>query len=123
MSSYVQLRPPATHGGSTPLPVQRATVSVSSSGDNSATIAAPGSGKKLVILSYFLVAAGAITVTLKGGATALTGAMPIAANGSGIADRDPAIGLFDLAENTAFVINLGSAVAVTGYVSYVVDDV
>lgn len=104
------------------LTVQRASVSVSTSGANT-LVAAPGAGLRIVLLRSTLVAAGSVSVTFKSNTTALSGAMPLPANGNGLSDCDPIIGLFECAENEPLVLTLSAAVAVTGYLSYALEPV
>lgn len=85
-------------------------------------IAAPGEGKRLRILGYLLVAAGAVVATLKSGSTALTGAMTLATGtpmvvppGGTKIDRLPCM---ECGTNEAFNLTLGGAVQVSGWVVY-----
>ena len=95
-------------------------ISTASAGDN--TIIAADATKKIKVLSYSLVCDGAVTVQWKSGAaTALTGAMSIAANG-GIVDgsgNSPGTQwLFETAANQALILNLSGAVGVRGRLTY-----
>lgn len=98
------------------LPVKFAPVDASASGDN--TLVAAVTGSALRVLSITLVAVGAVTATLKSGAsTARSGGMPLAANG-GLTAQAPQ-GLVETASGEALVLGLSAAVAVGGMVSYV----
>lgn len=93
------------------------SVSASSSGNN--TLVAAVTGKKIRVLSYSLVAAGAVTVKFQSGSTGtdLTGAMSIAANGT--VSADSVNGLFETAASTLLNLSLGGAVSVTGHITYI----
>lgn len=99
-----------------------AAVSISASGDNTIVAAVPG--QKIVLLSYAIIAAGAVSVTWKSGAsTSLSGAMPLAANGGAAPSAGPLapgaiVGLMETAAGEALVINLSAAVAVGGHITY-----
>lgn len=95
-----------------------ASISVSSAGAN--TIIAANATKKIKVLSYTLVADGAVTAKWQSAATDLTGAMSFAANG-GISTPVGAPGfgwLMETAVNEALRLNLGGAVGVRGNISY-----
>lgn len=78
------------------------------SGDK--TILTPTTGRALRISSLYFVSASAVNVTFKAGSTAFTGAMNLSTHA---ADYSEAIAL---GVDEAFVINVGSAVALNGYV-------
>ncbi len=80
------------------------------SGDK--TILAPTSGKALRISSLCLTMASATAVTLKKSSTAISGVMTIS---DLVADFPQPIGL---AIDQIFVINIGSAVAVNGFITW-----
>ncbi|RCJ20136.1 hypothetical protein A6S26_05290 [Nostoc sp. ATCC 43529] len=80
------------------------------SGDK--TILTPTSGKALRISSLCLVMASATAITLKKASTAMTGAMTVSEL---VADFPIALAL---AVDQTFVINVGSAVAVNGFVTW-----
>lgn len=104
------------------LTISFAAINVSASGDN--TVVAADATRKIKVLQYTLIGAGAVNVTLKSGAgTSLSGAMSLAANG-GIATPfvAPAEGhLVETAINQALVFNLSSAVSVTGHMVYILE--
>lgn len=93
-----------------------AAISASSSGNNTIVAAVPG--KKIRVLSYVLVGTTAVTAKFQSGAggTDLTGAMPIGANG--VVSAGPDEGHFETAAGALLNLNLGSAVAVSGHVTY-----
>jgi hypothetical protein len=94
-----------------------ASIAASSTGDN--TIVALVASKKIRVLRFMLVAAGAVSVKFKtGSGTDLTGAMAIAANGGVGAPYCP-IGILESASGEALVLNLSAAVAVAGNLTYI----
>ena len=95
-----------------------AVIDHASSGDN--TIVAAVAGKKIRVISYVIVAAGAVTVRFESGAsgTALTGQMSLAANGGVVSGYDPGGCFDDCATNTLLNLELGGAVSVDGHLSY-----
>jgi hypothetical protein len=93
-----------------------APVSTATAGDNT-IIAAPAAGW-IRLHGYVLAGAGAVNVTWKNdGATALTGAMALAASVNLVAP-EAADGWFDLTPGNALVLNLSAAVQVSGHVLY-----
>lgn len=94
-----------------------AAITISSSGDN--TIVSGTASQTIRVHKLVLVAAAAVNFTLKDGTagTALTGAIPLTANGSFSIDEDgePA---FVSSSGGNFVVNLSGAQTVTGYVQY-----
>lgn len=99
--------------------LESTAVSFSASGNNT-VIAAPSAGKYLAIDFLQFVPAGDVTLTFYDGATAISGAMPLKANQADTIEN--AIhnehGVLTCSDNSAFIINLGSAVAVTGFCRY-----
>lgn len=95
-----------------------AAIDVASSGDN--TLVAAVAGKKIRVLSLYLVAAGAVTVRFESGAggAALTGQSSLAANG-GLVLPFNADGWFETAAATILNLELGGAVSVDGCLTYV----
>ncbi len=87
-------------------------IDTAASGD----LVAAETGKTITVLGYFIVAAGAVTVTLKSNTTALTGAMsaitgiPLAQDCGNRKD-----GLMKCVKGEALVITLGSGVQVSGH--------
>lgn len=100
--------------------VKYAVIDHASSGDNT-IVAAQGVGKKIRVLSYALVAAGAVTARFESGAggTALTGQMSLAANG-GLSCAWNEGGWFETGANALLNLELGGAVSVDGHLSYIV---
>ena len=101
--------------------LQNATINISSSGDNE-IIAAPGAGKYLAIDHINFLPTSAVTVTFYSGAagTALSGPYPFDAKQATALDNamQAQKGVITCGDNKAFVINLGSAVQVGGFVRY-----
>jgi hypothetical protein len=95
-----------------------AVISGASSGDN--TVVAAVTGKKIRVLSFFLVAAGAVTVRFESGAsgTALTGVMSLAANG-GLSCPLNELGYFETAAGVLLNLELGGVVQVSGHLTYI----
>lgn len=95
-----------------------APIAASSSGDN--TIVDAMEGKKIRVLGYVLVGAGAVNVKFQSGAAGddLTGVMPIAGAGGGIAATPSGLGQFETDKGELLNLNLSDAVAVTGHVTY-----
>jgi hypothetical protein len=100
--------------------VQYAVIDHATSGDNT-LLAAQGAGKKIRVLSCFLIAAAAVTVRFESGAsgTALTGAMNVAANGGFVLPYNE-FGWFETGANALLNLELGGAQSVDGGFSYVV---
>jgi len=98
-----------------------AVINTATSGDNS-IIAAPGSGKRLYIDFVTLLPTTAVSVTFYSGAagTALSGPLPLDAKQAMTVENASQVehGVLECADNTAFVINLGAAVQVGGFVRY-----
>lgn len=94
-----------------------AVIDVATLGDN--TLVAAVTGKKLRVLAFFLVAAGAVTVRFESGAggAALTGQMVLAANGVLSVPFNPE-GWFETAAATLLNLELSAATSVDGAVVY-----
>lgn len=97
-------------------------INASASGDS---IIIPGIlGRKIRVINYTLISAGAVIVTWKSASTAISGPMSIAANG-GMAPSSSAltpvgmIGLFETNVGENLVINLNGAIAVGGHLTYI----
>lgn len=102
-----------------------AVVSASSSGSN--TVIAAVTNKRIRVLSYVIVAAGAVSVTWRSASTDISGAMPLAANGGAAPSAGQAvpaglIGQFETAQGEALNMNLSAAVLVAGHLTYTVTD-
>ena len=86
-------------------------------------VVAAKTGYKFVVLEYGLIAAGAVSVTWKTATTALSGAMPIAANGGISASSFVVVpggvyGMFETAVSEALNLTLSAAVQVSGHLVY-----
>jgi hypothetical protein len=79
-------------------------------------VAAPTNGRQIRVLSYTLVAAGAVTARLRSAAANKSGAMSLAVSAPVSPSNSKA--LFTCAQNEALVLNLGGAVQVSGHGSY-----
>jgi hypothetical protein len=99
--------------------IKHAVIDHAASGDN--TIVAAVTGKKIRVISYTIVAAGAVTARFESGAsgTALTGQMSLAANGGVINGYNPGGCFADTAAGTLLNLELGGAVSVDGHLSYI----
>lgn len=99
--------------------LKNAVISISSSGAND-VIAAPGAGHYLAIDHINLIPTSAVTITFKSGTTALSGGYPFDAKQTIALDNamHAQKGVITCANNEAFNIDLGSAVAVNGFVRY-----
>lgn len=94
-----------------------ASVSISSSGDN--TVIAGTALQTIRVYRLVLIAASAVNVTIKDGAsTSLTGSMPLSANGGIAIDDSSCEPEFVTSAGNGFIVNLGGAVGVTGWVQY-----
>lgn len=97
--------------------VKRAVISGSTSGDN--TLVTAVTGKKIRVLSLFLVPTSAVTVRFESaaGGTALTGQMPLAANAMLVLPFNEK-GWFQTAAAELLNMELSGAVAVNGALTY-----
>lgn len=93
-------------------------IAAASSGDNTAVAAV--TGKKIVVIAYTIVAAGAVTVKWQSGATGtdLSGAMSLAANGI-LPVPVNENGWVESAAGVLLNIRLGGAVAIAGHLTYI----
>ncbi|MGE3341493.1 MAG: hypothetical protein AB7J46_06390 [Candidatus Altimarinota bacterium] len=96
-------------------PLTTAAVSASSSGDN--TLVSATASQTTRVFRLYLVAAAAVSIKLISGATDLTGVIPLTANGALCLEFEGAPH-FVTGTNEAFILNLSSAVAVTGWIGY-----
>ena len=101
--------------------IQYAKIDGAASGDN--TLVAAVTGKRIRVLSLFLVAAGAVTVRFESGAggTALTGQMNVTTNTGFTLPHNPE-GWFETAAAALLNMELGGAVSVDGALTYVLVD-
>lgn len=98
--------------------VQYAVIDAATLGDN--TLVAGVTGKRIRVVSLFLIAAGAVTARFESGAggTALTGQMVLAANG-GFSLPYNGEGWFQTASGALLNLELSAGVSVDGSLSYV----
>lgn len=98
--------------------VKRAIIDAATSGDN--TLVAAVTGKKVRVLSLFLVSAGTVTVRFESGAggTALTGQMNLVANTGFVLPHNDH-GWFETADATLLNMELSAAVSVDGALTYI----
>jgi len=99
-----------------------AVISAASSGANT-LIAAPGAGKKIFIDFISFFPTSAVTTTFKSGSTAISGAYPLDAKQAITFENTPQLshGVMECADNEAFVVTLGGAVQVDGFIRYRID--
>lgn len=101
--------------------MQTAPINASASGDNAIVHEVPG--RRIRVLGYFFVVAGAVTVTWRSATNALTGPMSFAANsgacvyGGAGTSLDPMEKIVTNA-GEALNLNLGGAVQVGGHITY-----
>lgn len=93
-----------------------ASLSVSSSGDNS--IVAAVTSKKIRVLAYVIVADGTVAAKWRNGTTDVTGAMSLVANTGVVAPFCP-VGHFETSVTTALQLNLSGAVGARGHITYI----
>jgi hypothetical protein len=99
--------------------IKFAAIAASSSGDNT-IVAASTAGRRIRVLSVFVIAAAAVTAKFQSGAggTDLTGPAALAANGGYVLPFNEG-GWFQTAPDTLLNLSLGGAVAVAGSISYI----
>lgn len=103
---------------SRPSGILRAPVNISASGPND--VVAASTGKRIVVLSYVLIASAPTTVKWLSDTTALSGPMPFSLGGGVSATSDSAlIGLLETAAGQTLKVELGTAVQVSGHLTYV----
>ena len=99
--------------------LEKADINISTSGDNT-IIAAPGAGKYLAIDFIQYMPTAACAIQLKDGATNWGGPLPL--DGKQAVTIENSFknehGVITLSDNSAFVMSLGSAVQVGGFVRY-----
>lgn len=97
--------------------VKHGVIDAASSGDN--TLKAAVSGKRILVTSLFLLAAGTVNVRFESGAsgTALTGQMNLIAN-TGFALSYNEYGWFVTAKDELLNLELSAAISVDGAFSY-----
>lgn len=97
--------------------LQYVAISDASSGATQ-LVAAPSNGQAIYVVSYAIVATGAVTVKFQSDTTDITGAMSLAANGGVSAIGRVEAPLFACVPNKKLNINLGGAVQVSGHLAY-----
>lgn len=105
-------------GGAPQSVVKFAAIDAATSGDN--TLVAAVTGKKIRVLSLFLMAAGTVNTRFESaaGGTALTGQMNLTAQAGYVLPFNPA-GWFETAAAELLNLELSGAVSVDGCLSYV----
>jgi hypothetical protein len=89
---------------------------------NQPLVAAQGGRNKIKVVSFLLVAAGAVVVTFQTAATPITGPMTMATGIPLTADPGDVLArLFETNPNEALNLLLSGAVQVSGFVNYVVE--
>lgn len=99
--------------------LEKADVNIATVGDNT-VIAAPGDGKYIMIDFIMLVFSGNTSLQMKDGATNYGGPLPMYAGGA-MAVENAFLnehGVITLSNNSAFVLNLSTAVQVGGFIRY-----
>lgn len=101
---------------------QYAVIDHASIGNN--TLVAAVAGKKIRVLGFFLVAAGAVNARFESDAdgTALTGVMTLAAASDGVSSGFNPIGWFETVAGELLNLELSAAVSVDGVLAYVLVD-
>lgn len=109
----------AMKNGATTLTPKYAKIAASASGNN--TLIAAVTGKKIRVLAYNFMGAGAVNAKFQDGAggTDLTGLKYIAAAGGGICAPFNPVGWFETTAATLLNLNLSGAVGVGGEITYV----
>lgn len=99
------------------LNIKHAVIDKASSGDN--TIVSAVSGKRIVVVSLFIVSAGTVNIRFESGAsgTALTGQMNLVANTGFVLPYNP-YGWFVTAKDELLNLELSDAISVDGSLSY-----
>ena len=96
---------------------QRAQINASASGNN--TVVSAVGGKKIRVLQFMVVCAGAVTTTWESsGGSVISGPSAFSQNGGAAPPYCP-IGHFETLVGEGLVLNLGSAVQVGGHLIYV----
>ena len=98
--------------------VKYAVINESTAASNE--LVAAVTGKRIIVLSYTLLAGGTVNVTFQSAATAISGAMPLVANaGIAISDNN---GLMDTVAGEALNLLSSGAIQVSGLLSYIEAD-
>ena len=117
-----EYRNPDSHQATGALIMKFAVINASASGANA--IVAAVTGKRIRVVSYVIVAAGAVTATWQSASTALSGPMSLASSGGasasvGILAPGGAYGLFQTEPGEALNLSLGGTVNVAGHLCYI----
>jgi hypothetical protein len=107
----------ALQNGTTALTPKFASISCSSSGDN--TIVSSVASKKLRVLAYTLMASGSVNAKWRSNTTDKTGLLYLAGAGYGASPPFNPLGHFETAAGEALNLNLSGATAVGGHLTYV----
>ena len=98
-------------------PIKFAKISAASSGAN--TLVAAVASKKIRVLGYVLVAAGAVNVNFEDGTTDISGVMNLPANGGVSFAGGRVAPAFETTANTLLGLTLSAAVQVSGHLAYI----
>lgn len=93
-------------------PVKKALISLAATGD----VVAAVTGKKIRVVEFCIVAAGAVTANFESGTTDITGVMSLI-TGVPVFGNTP-FGCFETAAGAALRLTLGGSVQVSGWVNY-----
>lgn len=96
---------------------QAQSIAISTAASGATTLVAADATRRINVVSFSVVASGAVTVQFTGTGN-LTGAMAFAANGGLSASGDAGGFLFQTAVNAPLAIVLGGAVQVSGFLTY-----
>lgn len=108
-------------GPSHPLVIRRGVINIATAADH--TLAAAITGKRLFLVSCFVMAGGTVNMTFKtaAGGTALGGAIPLIAN-TGFVLPNNDNGWIETVAGQALTATLDAAVQVSGFFTYVALD-
>mgnify|MGYP000951990285 CR=1 FL=1 len=99
--------------------VKFAAINAATAADH--TLVAASTGNIIVVLNYVLVAGGTVNATFKDSTpTALSGAIPLVANGGASFPGGPDSPAFKTASGKGLVLTLDAAVQVSGHLAYLV---
>lgn len=96
-------------------PIQQKAIDVAATAE---IVAAPGAGQKVVLISFWLSASGAVNAKWQSGSTDKTGLMYFAAAGASFVV--PRGGVVECAANEALNLNLSGSVPLDGHCEYIV---
>ena len=104
--------------------VKRTKIDAASNAAAGNTLVASVAGKRLCILGVTLIAAGTVSTTFYSGpgdsGTALSGALPLAANGGFVVNppADPAMHWLETVAGQALTLKLSAAIQCSGFITY-----